>query len=1362
MTSARHFDGSGSDGAYLAIRDGNNRILLLGSTNSTTLPNQHPGLAYQWQEGATGMGTYLARLSPDGMTVDYTARIQLPVSTTYAGLAAQPDGAPVMAVSYFASDSVLSNVPAQLGVGYGERYAKHRVLIIGLLPSGESTRFSALLGCDGWLAANGMRVDNTGRIWIYGNGSCTELPANAYRSPTATDPLNGFVAVVSSDGQTLEKFAFLGGEDEDSVSEIAFDAQGRPLVCGMTRSAGFPTTPGSFRQTMAGDADGFILRMNSALDGVEQSTFLGGGSDDRITSLRVLPSGSIAFIAQTLHNDFPTTTGAWLPSPRNELGLSVAGRMSASLSQIEMATFLQPRGVDVLAGVDADGRFLLRGSCYSCAGPLFDGAFFQGKGGSTAAYPPVLLRLRSDGSGPDWATHLPGEPALVSLSESAPAGSSGVVISRYARPALPLPVTLPTPGSPATANSGIWLANLDFTGTEPCTLHVSPRSVEVPTEGGVYDLNVDTQPGCIWMGASSNASVNHDWVERSSGIGSAVATIRIPPNNNGRDSRMTRAWVNQTSVDFNQPRKGCTDYTLSPSSLSFGPEGGIRSGEFNIPDMCGWTWHVPEPYVQTTLPTISNGVRKGASALGFTVSVPANRFAARTATLSITPVPLYEEPPNPVPVLTTITQESGPCTATATPGVVIAPAAGGNFQVALATTGTDCQWQAGVANPPETIPIATLTSVPSGSGNATLTVQVDPTPVNTQRTAELLVAGLRVPIQQAGGECVVSIVQTMVEAQSAGGQVSLRVTAQGSACYWNVVSHASWITLPYVYSSGSGTLWMNVAPNPGQTAREGTVTLLGRTITIRQAGTGNALVVISTQPPGHPVTINGVYHENSGTDGISFSFPKGTLVSLSAPATIQMDTNTQRRFSSWSHGNPREFTFTVPETDGVVYYTATYETYVRLTVSYVESRGSYSVEPPSPDGYYQIYLTVRPSATALPGYVFTRWRVDAIRNETSPVFDLRMFQPYSIVPEFVPAPSVPPAEVVVSPPVTKVRYALGSNQRQYTHHLESPNGQATFGQPTVECPGKQALLDAWLFPWATKGRLSVTPISNRANNLSPGHYPCTIKIPRTDGGQPPAISLPLVFEVLPIGGDPEPEQLAVVSGASFEAKPLARGSIASLFGLHLTDETAGAESLPLPTRMGQVEVQYRVLTATSSTFVTAPLFYVSPTQVNLLIPETDIGEEGELQISQYGRVGTLVPLRIASASPAIFTANSDGKGVPAGTWLRTAVGGNVSGDLFICPQDGGSCIPRALDWGGASDELYLTLYVTGLAAGGTAATQVTVDDVSLPVEYAGPQGHFVGLGQVNVRVPRQLRGRGERDLQLTSGGVKANRVKVWF
>ncbi|MBI1766214.1 MAG: hypothetical protein HYR56_32825, partial [Acidobacteria bacterium] len=90
-------------------------------------------------------------------------------------------------------------------------------------------------------------------------------------------------------------------------------------------------------------------------------------------------------------------------------------------------------------------------------------------------------------------------------------------------------------------------------------------------------------------------------------------------------------------------------------------------------------------------------------------------------------------------------------------------------------------------------------------------------------------------------------------------------------------------------------------------------------------------------------------------------------------------------------------------------------------------------------------------------------------------------------------------------------------------------------------------------------------------------------------------------------------------------------------------------------------------------------------------------------------------------------------------------------------------VPVPLDVGDASDQVFLLLFGTGTRGRSSlASVSVTIGGVAAEVLYAGPQGGFVGLDQLNVRLPRALSGRGEVELALSVEGVAANAVRVSF
>jgi uncharacterized protein (TIGR03437 family) len=75
-------------------------------------------------------------------------------------------------------------------------------------------------------------------------------------------------------------------------------------------------------------------------------------------------------------------------------------------------------------------------------------------------------------------------------------------------------------------------------------------------------------------------------------------------------------------------------------------------------------------------------------------------------------------------------------------------------------------------------------------------------------------------------------------------------------------------------------------------------------------------------------------------------------------------------------------------------------------------------------------------------------------------------------------------------------------------------------------------------------------------------------------------------------------------------------------------------------------------------------------------------------------------------------------------------------------------------------QVYLILFGAGFDTASVASIAVTVQGVSVPVQYAGPQLSFAGLDQIGVLLPPSLAGSGVDMVQVTIGGRAANSVYI--
>jgi uncharacterized protein (TIGR03437 family) len=234
-----------------------------------------------------------------------------------------------------------------------------------------------------------------------------------------------------------------------------------------------------------------------------------------------------------------------------------------------------------------------------------------------------------------------------------------------------------------------------------------------------------------------------------------------------------------------------------------------------------------------------------------------------------------------------------------------------------------------------------------------------------------------------------------------------------------------------------------------------------------------------------------------------------------------------------------------------------------------------------------------------------------------------------------------------------------------------------------------------------------------------------------------------------------------VSAASFSGARLAPGSIGAVFGTQLATGTAAA-TLPLPTSLAGTEVRLR--DAATGTERSSQLLYVSPGQINFIIPDAVPEGRAEIRVINSQAVISTGTTLISRVAPGIFAGNADGHGVPAGYVTRVRGNGARSTEeiaVYQTPEN--RFVPLAIDLGAVDDQVILSLFGTGLRLrSATNAVEVRIGGVQQQVLFAGSQGTFFGLDQINVALSRSLIGRGEVDLQTIVEGGQANAVTLRF
>jgi uncharacterized protein (TIGR03437 family) len=236
-----------------------------------------------------------------------------------------------------------------------------------------------------------------------------------------------------------------------------------------------------------------------------------------------------------------------------------------------------------------------------------------------------------------------------------------------------------------------------------------------------------------------------------------------------------------------------------------------------------------------------------------------------------------------------------------------------------------------------------------------------------------------------------------------------------------------------------------------------------------------------------------------------------------------------------------------------------------------------------------------------------------------------------------------------------------------------------------------------------------------------------------------------------------PPVATFVNSASYQPGALAAQQLVTAFGSGFASQTITASSQPLPLTLGDTSI---TITDSTGTVRKAPMFYVSQSQASLLIPDGVAPGAATAKVMRGGATVLTGTLNIAAVSPGLYSANGNGAGVAAALAVRVQGAGTTTPlALFSCQAGVAlSCLSSPLSLGSSTETVYVSLYGTGIRGAGTVQAYVTGQ--SVPVLYAGPQGQYAGLDQVNISLPRSLAGTGEASVYLIADGKVSNMTTV--
>jgi uncharacterized protein (TIGR03437 family) len=229
-------------------------------------------------------------------------------------------------------------------------------------------------------------------------------------------------------------------------------------------------------------------------------------------------------------------------------------------------------------------------------------------------------------------------------------------------------------------------------------------------------------------------------------------------------------------------------------------------------------------------------------------------------------------------------------------------------------------------------------------------------------------------------------------------------------------------------------------------------------------------------------------------------------------------------------------------------------------------------------------------------------------------------------------------------------------------------------------------------------------------------------------------------------GEPAITSQGIVNSASFATEAVAPGSLFSVFGLNLASSATQAAEAPWPVVLSGTRV--------SINGQAAPLYFVSPNQINAQIPYSIALGEASVVVTTDRGASPPEFVNVTNAAIGVFVHPGSRRAIALNqdNSLNSPDNPEARGRVVTIFVTGVGSVTPDIATGDVAplDRLYRASSPVSAILGGAEAT----------VMFLGLTPGFIGLAQANVEIPNNAAVRSDAELNFRAGGVSSPLVTI--